>query len=806
MPDIANLQVRIGADTSDAESGFKRVNSSIGGFASAAGMALAGASLAIGAAGVAAVSAASGFEKTMSGVKAVSGATATELKGLSSLALQLGKDTVFSASDAAAGIEELVKGGLSVADIMGGAAKATLDLATAGGVSLPDAAIIAANALAQFNLKGGDMAHVADLIAGAANASALDVGQFKLSLQMAGAVASTVGFSFDDLAVAIAEMGKAGITGSDAGTSLKTMFLNLTPSTKQATEEMQALGIITKDGANQFFDATGKVKSMAEVAQVLSTATAGLTQQQKLQALQTLFGTDAIRAAAVFAKAGAAGFDEMAASMGKVTAASVGAERLNNLAGDIEQLKGSVETAAITFGTVFLPVLRDGAQLVTGFVNSLIPWIERVGPGIVEWATKAGTSLSTFATDVSTAFGTGGVMGVIDLVGPKLLGKLGEWGTALVSWVEPMISPLLVALGKLATRVWAWIGEQYQPILTKLGDWGHAFLNWVGPAIAPMVSEAGKLLSALGTWITDTAAPAILGKLGEWGKQFTAWIGPATTAFLAAWPANLTRFLDWIEFTAAPAIKTALTSWATAFVAWIGVDSKTGAAGGVGTALLNIASAIWTFIDSTLSILQPRLGKWALAFLGWIVTDVVPFIAIELGKIQLAIGKWILFDAIPWAATAFFDLGKAIVLGIVRGILSLPNAIGDAVKSLVVPTTLPAAPAPQPGGITTVRPASPRPGETVTAGPNFTGQYLYSSDGGRHMEWRDRGGRGVAGTPYAIGLPEVFIPDRPGNFVPLGGAGAGGDTHITVPVSIGGERIMTVVAKANRNYANRGGR
>lgn len=383
MPEIAKLYATVGADTRDAEKGFARVSQKISGFAVASGVALAAAGAAVGAAGFAAVKSAASFEQTMSGVKAVSGATNDELKGLSKLALQLGKDTSFGASEAAAGIEELVKGGLTIEDIMGGAAKSTLDLAAAGGIAIPEAAIIAANAMAQFGLKGKDMAHVANLIAGAANASALDVGQFKMSLAAAGAVASTVGFSFDDLAQGIAVMGKAGIVGSDAGTSLKTMMLNLSPQTKKAKELMRELGIVTADGANAFFDATGKVKSMAEVSQVLQNATRHLTDEQKLATLAQLFGTDAVRAAAVMAKEGASGFSEMAGAMGKVTAASVGAERLNNLNGSLEQLKGSLETAAIVVGTAFLPMLRGAADAATGLVNAAMPWIEASAPKII---------------------------------------------------------------------------------------------------------------------------------------------------------------------------------------------------------------------------------------------------------------------------------------------------------------------------------------------------------------------------------------------------------------------------------------
>ncbi|HEV2124607.1 MAG TPA: phage tail tape measure protein, partial [Chloroflexota bacterium] len=316
------------------------------------------------------VKTASDFEETMSGVKAVMSPEEVNRFGgsLEKLALQLGKDTAYSAKEAAAGIEELIKGGLTAEDVLNGAAKSTLALAAAGGVSLPDAATIAANALAQFNLKGEDMAHVADLIAGAANASAISVGDFKYSLSAAGAVASTVGFSFDDLAQGIAVMGKAGIISSDAGTSLKTMMLNLQPTTKAQVAEFKSLGIVgmntagimadltgriagnemaqkawakhVKDGTdtaeslfsvaqklhpeldaidfnkyafdagfmgNQFFDASGKVKSMADVAEILQEATKDMTEQQRLASLEIMFGSDAIRAAAVLSKEGAEG-------------------------------------------------------------------------------------------------------------------------------------------------------------------------------------------------------------------------------------------------------------------------------------------------------------------------------------------------------------------------------------------------------------------------------------------------------------------------------------------------------------------
>lgn len=382
---------------------------------------------AVGSAGLGvAVKAAADFEAGLSAIRAVSGATNEEMDGIRETALRLGKDTAFSATEAAFAMEALIKAGVSTQDVMTGAADATVNLAAAGGVDLVTAAEIAANALNQFNLEGKDMGQVADLIAGAANASAIDVTDFGFSLSQAGAVASLTGLKFDDLAVAIAEMGQAGIKGSDAGTSIKTFLTNLIPTMDKQIAKFQELGLITLDlgtgfqkmselgikpagksladvqealqkyiektgGAkvgteanakaatelgmevgvlkNQFFDAQGNIKSFAEIQQVLQDALKGMTREQKLATLEMLFGSDAIRAASVFAEQGADGFNKMADAMGKVSAADVAATRLDNLKGSLEQLKGSFETALITIGEVFLPLVRAVVDGITAMIN-----------------------------------------------------------------------------------------------------------------------------------------------------------------------------------------------------------------------------------------------------------------------------------------------------------------------------------------------------------------------------------------------------------------------------------------------------
>lgn len=366
----------------------------------------------IGALGLAVKSSAD-FEKTISAIGAVSGATEKQLDQLREKGLQLGADTAFSAGEAAMAMEELSKAGLSVEDILNGAADATVNLAAAGEIALPEAAAIASAALNQFKLTAQDLPKVADLIAGAANASAIDVNDFGQSMNQAGVVASTVGLSFDDLALAITAMGKQGFKGSDAGTSLKTMLLNLQPQTDKQVTLFKKLGLAVEENStsantlgNEFFDANGKIKSMSSIAGSLEKALAGMSEQQRLATLEVLFGSDAIRAGALISSTGAKGMDDLASSMGKITAADVAAKRMDNLSGAVEQFKGSIETVLIKAGAPFQDVLKTIVDFATKLINlfgdlpapiqQAITWVAAIGGALLIAAGSGSFILGTF--------------------------------------------------------------------------------------------------------------------------------------------------------------------------------------------------------------------------------------------------------------------------------------------------------------------------------------------------------------------------------------------------------------------------
>lgn len=722
--------------------GIQRLSNTIGDMAKAAAIAAtAVAGIGAGLAG-AAIASAADFEQQMSGIKAVSGATADEMAKLQGLALKLGADTSFSAKEAAAGIEELVKGGLSVADIMNGAATATLNLAAAGGTSLPDAATIAANALAQFNLKGQDMAHVADLIAGAANASAIDVNQFKFSLQAAGAVAATVGFSFDDLAQGIAIMGKAGIAGSDAGTSLKTMMLNLQPSTKKARETMEDLGLVTfdtqkamaflrkqgieplsasqgdlqtqlasytasmlgrkkidatvlktmdeliaKEGllSNAFFDSTGKVKSMAEVAGALNKATAGLTEQQRLMALETIFGSDAIRAAAVLSKEGADGFNAMAAAMGKVTAAGVGAERLNNLKGAMEQLKGSVETAGIAFGLAFTPFLKVAAEQLTTFVNRMTPVLEQLGPklaaGLAQTMAVVGPLVEAIARIAVGDAGFGALLTVFE-----------GWAA-----VAPGLAPLVAAIRELASLAGqvdavGQLGAALQTAMTgdlvgattqvttflvnATGHWLKALTAWIGPALPGIIDGLGQIGQAILGWAAANG-PAIAQEAAAWGQAVVAWVAPAIPPLLQQLAGLAQQALAWVAAQAGPLLQQFITSWVPSAVNWA-LDAATALVPKLGPVIT--AALDWITANAP-SLLEKFIGEWVPAFIGWVVEAGIK-ITPKLAEFVGTIGAWLVNEGAPAAGRAALAIGEGVVRGIAAGMDRLRGWLLEQATSL----------------------------------------------------------------------------------------------------------------------------
>lgn len=325
-----------------------------------------------------AVNAAADFEKKLDYFGAVSAATDEEMQSVRDTVLDLGTTTAFSASQIADAVVEMGKAGVKASDITDGMAEAIINLASAADIELGQATDIVTSAMQAYELKATDAAHITDVMAGAANASIIDVTDLGVSMKYVAGVANGLGISFDSTVDAISLLGKAGIKGSTAGTSLRQIMVSLAGGTDKAKGVLEELGIITEDGSNKFFTAEGRAKSLAEVFQILQDHTADMSDKQRIAAFRTIFNNRALAAASILTREGAAGFAEMNAEIGKVSAADVATERLDNLSGDIHKLRSAFETFMIKGGTPFQEFLR---QIVQG-LTAVVTWFGNLPSGV----------------------------------------------------------------------------------------------------------------------------------------------------------------------------------------------------------------------------------------------------------------------------------------------------------------------------------------------------------------------------------------------------------------------------------------
>jgi len=294
-------------------------------------------------------------------------------------ALELGSSTQFSAQQALDAMTELVKGGVNVQDVMSGATDATLSLAAAAQLDLANAATIVAKQLGVWGDTGVTAANVADLLASAANASTVNVEELALGLANVGGSAKVAGLSFEETVQTMALIAPSFSSAADAGTSMKTFLQRLIPTTKNATETMIELGLATTDGKSKFFDASGAFIGMEAAAQLLHNATKDLSEEQKFLALNTIFGSDAIRAAAAIAEAGAEGYNEMGQAMRDAGgAAQVAATMQQGYKFALDQFNAAVETLQITIGSALLPHLTRLITAAAGGINTFTAWASSI--------------------------------------------------------------------------------------------------------------------------------------------------------------------------------------------------------------------------------------------------------------------------------------------------------------------------------------------------------------------------------------------------------------------------------------------
>lgn len=353
------------------------------------------------------------FEEQIVNLKAVTGASADEIAKASTAAQEFGPAMGIAADQTAIAMQEFAKAGYDLSRLSNGEMKDALELMVAGELAAGDAAAYAANSVSIYRKENLSLKQIADIAVGAANASATSVKEMSDANRQLGNVGATVGLTFEDVNTTLAIFAQNGLRGSDGATSLKTALIQLAAPTDEQKRVMTDLNLA-------FFDATGKMKPMAEVADMLRDRLSKYNAQAQTTILSTLAGTDGVRALTTLMASSSSEFVKMRQEMSKVTAAENAATRMESLNAQLRVMQAEAGVAGQKFADSLMPAIKG----VVAEINDLIGAYNALSPaqqGAITNATlTVGVMGGTLAVLAAVTIGLGKMRAAAQAAGGAL--------------------------------------------------------------------------------------------------------------------------------------------------------------------------------------------------------------------------------------------------------------------------------------------------------------------------------------------------------------------------------------------------
>lgn len=375
--------------------------------------------------GTAAVATTAKFESAMSQVQATMGITKdtmTEVHGetvnamdaLGAIAKKMGAETAFSATECAEALNYMALAGYDVETSIDMLPN-VLNLAAAGGMELARASDMVTDSQTALGLSIEQTNTLVDQMAKTASKSNTSVSQLGDAILTVGGIAQTLSGGTTELNTVLGLLADNGIKASEAGTHLRNIILAMNPTTTDAAEAWDQLGISA-------YDADGNLRPLQDTFQDLSKAMEGMSDQEKTDLLSKMFNkTDLASINALLGTSAERWTDLSAAISDSAGSASQMAEtQLDNLSGQLTILKSSLEGAAISFGELLLPVIKDVISVIQRFtdrINNLSDKQKKIIVTIAEVLTVVGPLLLIIGKVVTLV---SKVMNVIKILKPAI--------------------------------------------------------------------------------------------------------------------------------------------------------------------------------------------------------------------------------------------------------------------------------------------------------------------------------------------------------------------------------------------------
>ena len=692
--------------------------------------------------GTAAVKTAADFDTGMSKVVAISGATGDDLDKLRDKAREMGSKTKFSASEAASAMEYMAMAGWKTEDMLGGI-EGIMNLAAASGENLATTSDIVTDALTAFGLSAADSGHFADVLAAASSNANTNVSMMGETFKYAAPIAGALGFSVEDTAEAIGLMANAGIKGSQAGTSLRTIMNNLAGEVKICGD---AIGTVTIQTTN----ADGSMRELSDILADCRVAFSQLSESEQAAAAEALVGKNAMSGFLALMNAGEADINKLSSAIENCdgTSQRMAETMQDNLEGQLTILKSQLQELAISFGEILMPTIRSfvsALQKVADWLNGLSDGTKRlittiallvaaIGPVLI----VVGKVMSAVGTIMTWAPKIAGAVSTVVSWGPKIVSAIGVVKGALSSlWAVLMANPIILIIAAIAALVAAFVylwnhSESFRNFWINLWESIKTAVNTVVEAIGTFLSEAWTAIStaAQTAW---TAIKEFFSSIWEGIKTVVTTVTEAiSTAITTAWTAICEFFTPLLEalrylfetiwqaiqiligmaldvisakvqeiWNGIVAFLTPVLQGIQAFfqTVWTAISTTiSNALNAIRTAVTNIWNAIKSFISTTMNAIHSAVSSvWnnikssVTSIMYTLKSSVVSIwnnmksaisgvISQILSLITSGFNQAVSF--IKGLIGQAFSWGRDLIMGIVNGIRSAIGAVADAARSV----------------------------------------------------------------------------------------------------------------------------
>lgn len=476
------------------------------------------------------------FEDMMARVQAKSQATGESFMELNATARNLGKTTIFSATQAAQAMEVFAKAGFDAEQIIA-ATVPTLDAAAAGSLGMGEAASTTINILKGMNLTAEKTADVVNVLTLASISANTDIREMGDAFRYAGPLAALAGASLEDVAGTIQILANSGIVGEMAGTTVRGIISQLTNLPGPAKKAVKEMGI-------QINDASGKFLGLVPIIDQLKAKLDNLGSGKKLEALSRIFRQRQAAGAAALINADSGTLQNAINALhdSDGIAELVANVQIDTLAGDFKILTSAISELQIAFGEAAGGALRTFIKELTKVVNSVSKFIEN------------NQELVTMVLLAVTAFlGLGGALIAGALVVTALTASIG----VLAGAFSGVIGLVLRALGgfglfqRALTGVWMTVrlaGAFIMDMVSALAFVGNAVRNVLGSLMSFLRINQLLTMALQATVSGIRAIPSLIGGLFRTvGSGFGMLLRSVMSfgrSFVAVWTAPITSIGD----------------------------------------------------------------------------------------------------------------------------------------------------------------------------------------------------------------------------------------------------------------------